>query len=709
MEPATPGVDPSARSGWRTWLSGGLGPPLALFLGSFLLVVASVLPIWIMSLRAPQYPDGLWLMAFGGKVAGDLQEINGLNHYIGMQTIDPTLIPEMILWAPTIIALTFALAMALFLRNWLGLLALIGLWVAPVGVLADIQRWLFVFGQNLDPTAALTLDPFIPWVLGPTEVKNFDIWAFPGPALILMFTVAVIGTVGRRLPLPSRTAQLASTLAATGLVSLAVILFTVPALESEVAPGHGGAPPVAGSMDLVAAVANAPAGATLVVPAGTYRVNLDIDRPLTLVAEGEVVLDGGGRGTVVTITSPDVTVRGFHIRGSGGQIEESAGVKVLADRATVAENTFEQVYVGVSVQGASDADIVDNRITGLGQVIAGAEHADAAVPETSPPSAPDPDDPHADHAPGAGPGAQAEGISLWNASRVLIRGNDISGVRDAVYLAYGTDVMIDTNRFTSSRYAVHSMVGTTVVIFGNTALGNVSGFVVMNSSDVTIGRNTVTDSRSPATGYGIMLKDVRDITVRENVLARNQVGLKAEGAMSESEDEAMVYANRFAANRVGIALFATADLAFGANAFDANLTQVLALDAGVGRQNVWSYRGAGNAWSDYAGYDVNGDGIGDVPHLSGGAEAVLLASSPSLELLITSPAFDLLSASQSWWSANFDPVVIDTVPLTSAETAPPVTSPRAADTPAAWVIFGGLLVVGTIGAAVRIRGTRRAA
>lgn len=705
MDAATPGVGPSTRSGWRSWLGGGLGPPLATLIGSVLLGVASMVAVWIMSLRAPQYPKGLWLWVYGGRVDGDLHEINELNHYIGMRVIDPANVPELVLWAPMIIGLVLALSLAVFQRGWLGRLALIGLWLAPIGVLADIQRWLAIFGQNLDPKAALRLDPFIPWALGPTEVWNFDIWAFPGPALVLLLLVALLAAFARRLPLPSRTVQLATTVAALAGVALLVVLVAVPSLRpADEAQSGGNGSPIGGSFDLVAAVAFAVPGATVRVPEGTYRVNLAIDRPLSLVAEGEVVLDGGGRGTVVTVTVPDVTVRGFRIQGSGGQLEEGAGVKVLADRATVEGNRFEQVYVAVSLQGASDADIIDNVIVGLGQATAGAEHANATVPIQSPGATPDASDPHAGHGAGSGPGAQGDGISLWNSSRVLIRGNEVREVRDAVYLSYATDVLVDTNRLLHSRYAVHSMFGGSITLFGNTVEANLSGLVMMNTDGVIAGRNLITDSRSTGTGYGILLKDVRGPLLRENVVARNRIGLQAEGTRPESGAEAVVYANRFAANRVGVALMATADLAFGANSFDGNLTQVLALGGGVRRQNVWAYRGAGNAWSDYAGYDVNGDGIGDVPHLSGGTEAVLLSRSPSLELLTTSPAFHLLAASQAWWSANFEPAVIDLHPLT-ADVAPPAEPPYPADAPAGWVAFGGLLALPSLVAAWRMRGT----
>jgi len=676
---AAASVTPSPRTGWRAVAS--------LFIGSGALVAASILPVWISTLVAPQYPKGLWLWVYGGRVDGDLREINALNHYIGMQRIDPANVPELVLWAPMIIGLVLALAVAVYWRGWIGRLALLGIWATPLGVLLDIQRWLAYFGQNLDPRAALRLDPFIPLALGPTQVWNFEIWAFPGPALVLILGVALLATFGRRMALPSRTAQLASTVVALGAVAALVVFVSLPALRPTEAGAKSEASAVlASSFDLEAAVAEAEPGSTLRVPAGTYTVHLVIDRPLLLEAIGEVVLDGGGRGTVVTIAAPDVTVRGFSIRGSGGQVEESAGVKVLADRATIEANTFSQVYAAVSVQDAAGVDIVDNVVVGTGQVTAGADHATAGGTAE----------------PGSATGAQGDAFSIWNSQGILVRGNSVREVRDAIYLSYVDEVLIDTNLLERSRYAVHSMFGSSITVFGNTIARNASGLVLMYSDTVIVGRNRISDGTSSEIGHGILLKDVRAPLIRENVIARNRIGLQADGTGQAAGAEAVVYANRFVANRVGVALMASADLAFGANSFDGNLTQVLALEAGVARRNVWAYQGTGNTWSDYAGYDTDGDGIGDLPHLSGGAEAALLTRSPALELLASAPAFHLLGASQAWWSMNFEPAVVDLHPLT-VDVAPPADPPRAADQPAIWGAAGAALVLGPLAVAFRLR------
>jgi len=172
-----------------------------------LLAASALLPIWISKLVAPQYPKGLWLFAYGGRMEGDVREINGLNHYIGMRTIGPEAVPELGLWPIALLGAGIFAMIGIFAPGRLGRLARLGLWLVPIGTLADIQRWLYVFGHSLDPEAALRLQPFTPLVVGPTKVWNFQVWAFPGPALVALLAVAVLVTLTARLPLGARPSR----------------------------------------------------------------------------------------------------------------------------------------------------------------------------------------------------------------------------------------------------------------------------------------------------------------------------------------------------------------------------------------------------------------------------------------------------------------------------------------------------------------------
>ena len=757
-EPLAPAA-PQVPSRWRTALRSPLAGPFVVLLGSAVLVLAGALPVWGTRLIAPQYPKGLDLWFHGGRVSGPVTEVNNLNHYIGMQPIDLGRVPEMALWPIAIVAAVVLLAVAVLWRGWLGRLALIGLWLIPVVILIDIQRWLIIFGTELDPASALRLDPFVPMVLGPSQVWNFTVWTVPGPALILIWLVALAATLARRYTAPAperRVLVLAGSLAVAIAGAFLVIGPIAMAPASAAASSTAAETLQPGPVDLALLVAATPSagsprpraggppprgappprgGAGGGGPPGRYRTNLVIDRPIEMIAGGEVLLDGGGRGTVVTINASDVTLRGFRVAHTGGQVEEAAGIKVVgAARVVLEENTIEDFFTGISVAGATQLRIARNTLVGSGQVTHGAEHAVAGVtgstgdgtqgPEATPiaghvhgTGTPDETgatdgsttaDPHAGHGQGTGPGGQGDAISLWATAGALIQQNTLHAVRDGLYLNYVDEVLIDGNEIHHSRYAIHSMFGSTHTIYGNDIRQNLSGIVLMYTVNVLAGRNQIADQRSAGTGFGIVLKDVAGIRIAENVLIRNRVGLRAEGTVRRPDAEASVLRNRFAANSVALSLAATSDMGFGANTFAGNLIDLHALEPGVERRNDWTYEGTGNTWDDYPGFDLDGDGIGDVPYTAGGAEQVLLVADPALEAFLTSPAWQVLSAALELGESGRPAVIRDSAPRLTDHAVPlPDDRPDAEQAP--WLAAGVLLVGGAtaLATAPRARSSRR--
>ena len=162
-----------------------------------LLFLAARLPIWQGQFRAPQYPEGLNVVAYGNKVEGDLGEIAELSHYIGMPAFNFVGMPEMRLWPLVIlVAIAAAVLAVVTRRRWLRRLACTGLWLIPVGALADVQYRLWQTGHGLDPTAAIRVSPFTPRVVGPTTLMNFTINGLPGMALVLIAVAAALVTLG---------------------------------------------------------------------------------------------------------------------------------------------------------------------------------------------------------------------------------------------------------------------------------------------------------------------------------------------------------------------------------------------------------------------------------------------------------------------------------------------------------------------------------
>lgn len=164
--------------------------PTVLFTAAAILLLISLfLPWWQLTLHAPQYPKGLSVEAYVNRLDGDVGEIDGLNHYIGMRPLNEAASFERQISMYGIVGLSLLILAAVFVHNrWAALLALPAL-LLPVVFLADLQFWLANFGTNLDPTAALSssVDPFVPPVLGEGLIAQFRTVALPDYGLWLAF------------------------------------------------------------------------------------------------------------------------------------------------------------------------------------------------------------------------------------------------------------------------------------------------------------------------------------------------------------------------------------------------------------------------------------------------------------------------------------------------------------------------------------------
>lgn len=164
-----------------------------LWLAAGLLLVSIVLPYWKLTLHAPQYPGGLHVHVFANKMIGDIFEIDGLNHYIGMRQLEEAARFEREISIYAIAALALLVLAASFIRSrWAFLLALPAL-SFPFVFLGDLWFWLRLYGQNLDPRAPLSssIKPFTPTVLGTGTIGQFSTTA----SLQLGFYMAILAGV----------------------------------------------------------------------------------------------------------------------------------------------------------------------------------------------------------------------------------------------------------------------------------------------------------------------------------------------------------------------------------------------------------------------------------------------------------------------------------------------------------------------------------
>lgn len=175
-----------------------LWPSLCLASATILIIISIFLPYWSLVLHAPQYPKGLVVNAYVNRLEGDVREIDGLNHYIGMRPLNEAAQFEKSISIFAISALALLVLAAIFIHSpWAALLSLPAVLI-PVAFLADLYFWLSNFGQNLDPNAALSnaIKPFTPTILGEGIIGQFRTVAYADIGLLLASAASVLILIG---------------------------------------------------------------------------------------------------------------------------------------------------------------------------------------------------------------------------------------------------------------------------------------------------------------------------------------------------------------------------------------------------------------------------------------------------------------------------------------------------------------------------------
>ncbi len=644
-----------------------LAPTLLLATAAALLVVSIFLPYWHMKLLAPQYPKGLTVDAYLDRLEGDVREIDGLNHYIGMRPLGEAATLERA-WSVTAIAAIVTLVLAaIFIHNrkaaWLSLPAL----CFPAVFLADLHFWLRSFGTNLDPRAPLSssIKPFVPPVLGRGTVGQFATVATPGPGLILATLAAIAIVAGlwyhRRAykPLVESMTQAGRSAVAALLVAGTAWLAGGQARAAEILVAPEG--PV---RTLAAAVAAAADGDVVRVEGGVHAGGLVVDRPLHLIGVGWPVVEGGGRGTVVTVRAAGTTIEGFAIRGSGELLdEENSGIAVEAPEATVRGNRLEDVLFGIYLREAPGSRVVGNAIRGKDLPLA----------------------------------RRGDAIRVWYSDGVEIADNDVEAGRDVV-LWYSNRLVVRGNRVRDGRYGLHFMYCDDAAIEGNLLYGNSVGAFLMYSRRLRLTDNAIARNHGPS-GYGVGLKDMDDALVAGNLFVGNRVGAFLDNSPREIRSSSRLSANAFAGNDVGVLLMPNVRRAeIVGNGFVENGEQVgLAGAGGDPEANVWLE----NHWSDYAGYDLDGDGFGDLPYRAERLFEGLADRHPELRIFLHAPATRALDfAAVAFPIVRPRPKLTDPRPrmapvaAVAASAAPALPRrPAGAWTPAAAGMVAGALVL----------------
>ena len=392
-------------------------------------------------------------------------------------------------------------------------------------------------------------------------------------------------------PFTARTAGLCLVVAAllTGVPALAEI-HTVAVGES-----------------ISGALTRAQPGDTIRLAPGDHRERFVIDVPVTLTGDGAARVLGGYEGTVVHVTAPGTVLEELEIAEAGPHLtKDMACVLVEADDVTVRECSIRESLHGIYVKGGSRARILDNRVEGRLDLI-----------ESD----------------------RGNGIHLWNSHNNRVAGNEIFHTRDGIYFSFANETAIENNHIHDVRYGLHYMYSNDNSFSDNLFEHNVAGAALMYSERISFERNTFARCRG-FRAYGLLLQSMSEVTSRQNLILDNSRGI-----FMNNTDSSVFERNDVVDNDLAVQLNGGCDEnRFAANNFLGNLTELL-LDVSD-LETLWANDEGGNHWSTYRGYDLDRDGIGDVPFSIQNVFQVLESDVPEVRFYLLSPAAEVLRAAE---------------------------------------------------------------
>jgi nitrous oxidase accessory protein len=373
---------------------------------------------------------------------------------------------------------------------------------------------------------------------------------------------------------------------------------------------------------LVEAIAKANHGDEIIISEGSYfESNIIIDKKLTLIGINYPIINGSGNGNIIRIIADSVTIKGLHFTATGisytkdyGAIEVENASHILID-----DNILMDTFFGVYLAETNHTIVSNNRIKASGDR------------ESS----------------------SGNGIHLWSCRNIEVVNNHISGHRDGIYLEFAKNATIRQNISTGNlRYGLHYMFSDDSLYEFNTFDNNGAGVAVMYTKNVRMLNNVFQNNWGPA-AYGLLLKDITDSDISGNTFRQNTVAI-----YSESSSRVNINRNQIEQNGWAVKIMANSqDNYFNENNFSENTFDV----STNSRRNFNQFNS--NYWSRYDGYDLDGNGYGDVVYRPVRLFAIIVEQNPTALILLRGLFVDLLDVAEKIIPSLTPETLIDKNPV----------------------------------------------
>jgi nitrous oxidase accessory protein len=372
----------------------------------------------------------------------------------------------------------------------------------------------------------------------------------------------------------------------------------------EVSPGE----------DLQARVSAAGDGAVLCLAPGRYLGPLEVARRVALWGPADAVIASSGTGTTVSISAAGAALRGVTVDGSGGRYDLlDAAVRITADDVVVEGVTITGAVYGILSERARRVRIVGNRVRGS---------RDPSL------------------------GLRGDTIRLWETDDSEVGHNVVDDGRDMV-VWYSRRNRVHHNQVRGGRYGTHFMYSHDSHVESNRYLDVTVGVFVMYSRGVELTDNVIANAAGAA-GIAIGLKDSGNVRIAGNLLVHDQVGIYLDATPIQKGDRVEIVGNQLRQCRAALVFHASAHgTTVRGNDFAGNELHTRVDGGGDALGVEWE----GNYFDDYAGYDLDDDGVGDVPFELRSFAGELVGKRPELAFFSGTPALALADA-----ASHLDPL-----------------------------------------------------
>ncbi len=402
--------------------------------------------------------------------------------------------------------------------------------------------------------------------------------------------------------------------------------------------------------DLQSALDNSQNGDVITLASGSYLGNFIIIKQITLRSasskngKGEAIIDAQGKGHAIRLKNSDITIENLTITNWGDDLtEQNSGIyshdKIDNNKVpnlVIQNNHLDGDGFGIWVNHVDKAKIINNRVKG-----------NLALRSAD----------------------RGNGIQVANVTNSHVFNNEISETRDGVYVISSQDNIIEQNTMHHLRYGVHYMYSYDNTVINNVAYNTRAGYALMSSRRLTISGNKTTDSED----YGFLMNFITQSTFSHNHIKNvwtkpeNKVlGRDGKGLFVYNSGYNTIKHNIIDTAEIGIHLTAGSENVkiFG-NSFINNPTQVKYVS---NKKQEWSQENKGNYWSNYLGWDMNNDGIGDTIFEPNDGIDKLVWQYPEMKMIMDSPAILILRWVQRQFPVLKPPGVKDSFPLMIAPT-----------------------------------------